>query len=326
MSFLSVEDISTIQLDHTSRCNLACPQCARTVNPKFKKDLSIDDYKIILEPFDNIKFFHCGNYGDAIASPTFDETYDYYISKVSAVKIATNGSLRNQDWWQGLQQRSGDKLTVVFSVDGLEDTNHLYRIGSDYKKIIDNISAFIKAGGNAEWHFIVFEHNYHQVSQAQQLANDLGCSNFKVKYSTRELMSKVDTKEYNNQPVSVNKNKIDEIVKTYKSFKNYTQQTDILCKAKIERKVFIDYDMNLLPCCWFGAHDPPAWPQMQKVFDKYGKTFYNLREQGWNILQHDFYENYLQDSWHNKQNRIYTCGRTCGRNFQSSSGYGYNIT
>ncbi len=324
MNFLDLQNIKTIQLDHTSRCNLACPQCARTVNPISKKDLTINDYKIILEPFDSVKFFHCGNYGDALASPTFDETYDFYIDKISQCKIATNGSLRTKDWWHNFAKKS-NKNVVVFSIDGLHDTNAIYRINSDFDKIISNASSYINAGGNAEWHFIVFEHNHHQVDEARKLSIEMGFNKFKIKYSTRELMAKVDTKDFVKVSSKIHKKKIKSILSDYKSFVNYTKETDILCKAKLERKVFIDYDMNLMPCCWFGAHDPPAWRQMEKVFDKYGKEFYNLRKYGWNVLEHQFYQNHLYNSWKNIEERIYTCGRTCGRQFQSSSGYGQNI-
>ena len=45
----SVIDIKKIQIDHTSRCNLACPQCARIyknkINPSMPiSDLTIKDY------------------------------------------------------------------------------------------------------------------------------------------------------------------------------------------------------------------------------------------------------------------------------------------
>jgi hypothetical protein len=88
------------------------------------KDLTVDDYKIILEPLSkNIKIMHCGNYGDVIASPTFDETLDWCISNgYSNIQILTNGSARKPSWWADLAYK---KVSVVFSVDGLSETNHI---------------------------------------------------------------------------------------------------------------------------------------------------------------------------------------------------------
>ena len=102
--FKNTSEIKRLQIDHTSRCNLGCPQCARmwdngkSINPAMPiTDLTIDDYKILLEPFRENKLdsiYHCGNFGDVIASPTFDETYEYSLDFTNHVKIATNGSAR----------------------------------------------------------------------------------------------------------------------------------------------------------------------------------------------------------------------------------------
>jgi hypothetical protein len=37
-----------------------------------------------------------------------------------------------------------------------------------------NVKAFIDAGGNAVWEYLIFEHNEHQVEQARQMSKDLG--------------------------------------------------------------------------------------------------------------------------------------------------------
>ncbi len=134
--FLKLEDIHTIQLDHTSRCNLRCPQCARTnsqggTNPylPLNRDLNIENYKVILEPFRGreIKIFHCGNFGEVTASPTFLETLDFCLEYVPKARfsIVTNGSLFQPDWWANLAKKlSGNPQNrVCFSIDGLEDTH-----------------------------------------------------------------------------------------------------------------------------------------------------------------------------------------------------------
>jgi MoaA/NifB/PqqE/SkfB family radical SAM enzyme len=101
----------------------------------------------------------------------------------------TNGSLRNPAWWSRLgavmreDQNLGNYCT--FSLDGLEDTNHLYRRNTNWKKIMENAKAFIDAGGVAHWDFIVFEHNEHQVDEARELARSMGFKNFNVKRTTR---------------------------------------------------------------------------------------------------------------------------------------------
>lgn len=344
--YLDLQSIKTIQLDHTSRCNLGCPQCARMwnqgqeLNPKMPiTDLTLDDYKILLEPFDNdITLFHCGNYGDALASPTFDETFDYCLEHAKKIRIATNGSLRSTDWWRELANKAKDKLYVIFSIDGLNDTNHLYRVGSNFEKIMENANSFIKAGGEAEWAFIEFQHNYHQIESARQIATDMGFKKFSVKYTARfadNNESQVKTKKGNVVEDKVNHNTEDkqQILKTFTNFDEYVENTTISCKYQKSQTVFVDMRMGLWPCCWMGApayfnHVTPQTKSFEHFWNLYGKDFNNMRLHGWNVLNHDFFQNYLDKSWNAQTKdykRIYTCGRTCGNKFEFSSGHGKNI-
>lgn len=344
--YIDIKDITKIQLDHTSRCNCMCPQCARvvdgkTVNPSMPiADLTLDDYKILLEPFEkNITLFHCGNYGDALVSPTWDETYNYSLEHSAKIRIATNGSMRTPEWWRDLAQKGKDKINVIFSIDGLADTNHLYRVGSNFDKIMENAQAYIDAGGYAEWAFIEFKHNYHQIELAERLAKDMGFAKFSAKYTARFVDQ--DKKAEQTRKGNIIEDKADnqnvrdkeEIKQKYNSFDEYVEKTPITCKYQRDRTVFVDMQMKLWPCCWLGApeyfHRPtPQTASFEHLWKLYGKDFNNLRKHGWRVLEHEFFQNYLDRSW-NSQNdrfkRIYTCGRTCGDKFEFSSGHGKNI-
>lgn len=346
MKYLSIQDIKRIQIDHTSRCNCSCPQCARMFNDKLNEkmpvtDLTLSDYEILLAPFPpkQLTLFHCGNYGDVIASPTFDEVHDYCLSKdVKHVRIATNGSMRKPEWWADLAKRSSDKLSIIFSIDGLSDTNHLYRVGSNFEKIIENASAFIKAGGKAEWAFIEFKHNYHQIAEAEELARKIGFEKFTVKYTARfaDLDQKTTTTKKGNvvEEADNNQNTKDkqDIVALYKDFDDYVMKTPITCKYKRDNTMFVDMTMKLWPCCWMGApayfqHKNKQQPSFDHLINLYGNDFNNMRIHGWDVLNHEFFETYLYNSWNeqtDKFKRIYTCGRTCGEKFEFSSGHGKN--
>lgn len=344
--YLNLNEINKIQIDHTSRCNCMCPQCARVVDGKILNpsmpiaDLSLDDYEILLEPFDNnIELFHCGNYGDALVSPTWDETFDYSLNKAKKIRIATNGSMRTPDWWRELAQKGENKVNVIFSVDGLADTNHLYRVGSNFEKIMENAQAYIDAGGYAEWAFIEFKHNYHQIERAEQLAKDMGFAKFSAKYTAR--FADQDQKTQETRKGNVVEDKTDnqnvkdkeEIKQKYASFDEYVQQTPITCKYQKDRTVFVDMKMKLWPCCWLGApeyfHRPTQQTEsFEHLWNIYGKDFNDMRKHGWRVFEHEFFQTYLNKSWNSqtdKFKRIYTCGRTCGDKFEFSSGHGKNI-
>ena len=54
------------------------------------------------------------------------------------IGLNTNGSARTEKWWGEMANVLGDNGYVVFSIDGDEETNHIYRRYTDYNKIIRN--------------------------------------------------------------------------------------------------------------------------------------------------------------------------------------------
>ena len=194
------DNITQVHWEPTDKCNSACPMCPRyddngnEISTLTNKEWTLELFKASW-PVDFIqslsKVLACGNYGDPCACKEFVDIYEYLRATNPFMSLAcnTNGSLRNPAWWARLgavmrqEQCQGNYCT--FSIDGLEDTNHLYRRNTSWKKIMENAKAFIDAGGIAHWDYIVFEHNEHQVEEARQLAKDMGFKNFNVKRTTR---------------------------------------------------------------------------------------------------------------------------------------------
>ena len=57
----------------------------------------------------------------------------------------TNGANQTKKFWQNLSARLTEEDTVEFSIDGLEDTNHLYRKNSNWQSIMTGLD-IIKKG------------------------------------------------------------------------------------------------------------------------------------------------------------------------------------
>lgn len=194
------EDIRTVHLEVTERCNLSCPMCARNINGGEQNpwihdaELSLDDIKKIF-PNDFIKqlnhIYMCGNFGDPVVAKDTLEIFRHFRSVNSDILLSmnTNGSARQEDWWEELASVLGNNGYVIFSIDGLEDTNHIYRKGSNYNRIMKNAEAFIKAGGVAHWEYLVFAHNEHEVDRAKDLADRMGFAKFQLKKSARFFSS-----------------------------------------------------------------------------------------------------------------------------------------
>jgi MoaA/NifB/PqqE/SkfB family radical SAM enzyme len=192
--------IIQVHWEPTDKCNSACPMCPRYTFEGFELP-TLSNVEWTLESFKAAwpvefiqrieKILACGNYGDPCACKEFSDIYTYVreINPKIRLCLNTNASLRNTDWWIKLAKvvdhDSVQGNYCTFSIDGLEDTNHLYRRNTNWKKIMENAKAFIDAGGVAHWDFIVFEHNEHQVEEARELARSMGFKNFNVKRTTR---------------------------------------------------------------------------------------------------------------------------------------------
>lgn len=192
------EDISELHVEATNRCNAACPQCARNVfgsftNPNIdSNDLSLEDFKKICtkEFLQQIKYVNFnGNLGDPCAHKDLVNIINYISESnpKTMVNINTNGGMKTPAFWTDLGNALKDNIgsAVHFSIDGLQDTNHLYRQGVDWSHLIENVKAFLATGAEANWDFIAFKHNEHQIDEAKKFAKELGFAKFFLKKSGR---------------------------------------------------------------------------------------------------------------------------------------------
>jgi MoaA/NifB/PqqE/SkfB family radical SAM enzyme len=188
------------------------------------------------------KMFMCGVLGEPAAGKETLDIFRYFreLNPNITLGMNTNGGLRNVWWWESIAKllsKQGDY--VVFSIDGLEDTNHVYRINVNWKMLMRNAKAFVNAGGSAHWDMLVFEHNEHQVDMAQKFAKELGFSWFRAKVSRRHKESPV------------------EFLSLPKAWKNpNVEQGRIDCNALKEKSLYVSAQGVIYPCCWMTGEEP----------------------------------------------------------------------
>jgi len=217
--------------------------CARETDPLFDKSsqhhLSMAD---ILRVFDADKIaeldkmFMCGNYGDPAAGRHTMNIYQEFrkINPGIVLGMNTNGAIQDAGWWKELGQLFNQlRDYVVFSIDGLEDTNHIYRKNVVWKKLMTNVIAYVSGGGTAHWDMLVYKHNQHQVDQAEQLARDLGFRWFRAKISKRGFTELLQAPIDWQDPRS--------------------HSTSIQCRVIEEQSLYIDAQGRVSPCCWLGG-------------------------------------------------------------------------
>ena len=249
---INLSSVSVLHLEPTTVCNLHCPQCARydgvDTNPHLRMgELSLEDVKRLV-PVSFIrqlsKMFMCGNYGEPAAAQDCLAIFRYFreVNPSITLGMNTNGSLRNTEWWAELAAILNQPYDyVVWSIDGLEDTNHVYRKNSVWSKIVGNAAAFIAAGGSAHWDMLVFEHNKHQVDAAKELAQSMGFTWFRSKSTTRPVPQNVTwIKKINSEPVKVT--------------------SVIECEALREQSIYLSAHGEWLPCCYIASQTDAVVP------------------------------------------------------------------
>lgn len=257
-----MREIKVLHLEPTDVCQAACPLCARETDKNFRKHQQhhLDMHKI-LQVFDAAsiaklhKMFMCGNYGDPAAGRNTLSIYKEFrqLNPNIVLGMNTNGGLQHTVWWYELGRMFTQAQDyVVFSIDGLESTNHVYRKNVNWNKIMQNALAFIDAGGSAQWDMLVYRHNQDQVDACEQLARDMGFRWFRAKVSKRGFTDRLEA------PIGWNNPR--------------TPAAKINCHALREQSVYIDAQGRLSPCCWLGARQQNFVTDFEEVKNSWVST------------------------------------------------------
>ena len=320
-------DIRSIHLEVTQNCQANCPMCDRNMNgeglnPHINLDeLSLEDCKKIFLPefvaqLDTM--YMCGNLGDPIVARDTLEIFKYFREHNPAMWLSmnTNAGAKSVAWWKELALVINKKGAVIFSVDGV----------------------FINAGGRARWDFLIFEHNQHQIDEAEALATKWGCEKFMKKKTGRFITGKgekkqshqaVDKKgnnsteikkpkkEYTNNALS----KQDVILNKYGSMDTYYDAAPIICKVKKDNSLFITAEGLALPCCWTAGRMYKWWhkdPKVEQIWDFIPNISALQARNGLEAVFDTGIFDSIQASWNKPScgtGKLKVCAMKCGAEF-----------
>ena len=358
----NVDRIQEYQIEITSYCNAACPQCPRNengqgINPRMPlchMDRQVIDRTFTTDVCNGLhQIFFCGSYGDPIMHPEFLDILRDFRRKNPTLWLYfhTNGGVHDTDYWQEIAGIMNGHGQIDFGIDGLEDTLHLYRKNVKYHKVIENAQAFIGAGGRAQWNFIVFRHNQHQVDAVKKLGQELGFFNVLIRktgrffnHRTVEEMTAWPVRdeyiiepptlpEYRNQSMLF----LPDLKQEYGNIKNYFDSTEIRCDAMIGPKVAINAEGLVLPCNFFNHnlydrrfYEAGVLPeanelstvngqnQVRTFLEKYGLDSFNINLHTLEEIFNNAMWQDLVDSWNQTlaTGRLFECAMTCGSRLQ----------
>lgn len=343
-NMIALEQVESLQLEVSNYCNASCPQCPRnyyggkTIPTLPLRKWTLSEFKsmIDLSKMHNLKqIYFCGTYGDPFSNTHIDKMCEHVRSVLPNVKIGihTNGAIGSTGTFAKLANLVD---FIAFGIDGLENTNHIYRRNVNWQKLMSNAKAFIKHGGHAIWDYIVFDHNQEQIEQARDLSKQLGFKEFSIKRTGRFLNRRheleknltvynrnggVDYQIYppsNTTYLNDNYQEVDLITKEYGSLKNYSLKTCISCNSKRIKEIYIGADGFVFPCGWL--HDRLYGPDVEGTEDNI-KMKKMIRDAGGLAATNVFHANLLdivngvwfeliEKSWTHA--RLERCGIMCG--------------
>ena len=199
-----------LDFESSSLCNALCAICNRRHNGGVKTDM-VETY-VTLKQFTDwfpqtflrqlSSMSMCGNYGDSMTNPELLDIMRYTksINPNIMFTVNTNASGRTPEFWTELSELIGPNGHITFSVDGLANTNWIYRRGTHWDKIMMAMENYKKGPGGSEWHFLVFKHNQHQIEEARALSKSLGIDKFYPKQAfgfNDDASSGTVTKQFN---------------------------------------------------------------------------------------------------------------------------------
>lgn len=261
-------NIKKIHLEISSKCVIKCPRCPRTeLHPDtLNREFSLQNFKAAFDT-DILKevkeFLFCGDIGDPIYARDFLPIVEYIKDNSDIrLKITTNGSYKKEDWWTKLGALLDADDIITFSVDGWsQESNERYRVNTDFDSILLGIRTLKKLSAvHVRWKAIYFSYNEYDMFRIRELAESMGCDDFKTVKSTKfDNQYLVD----GHDPLKPETHyaKEGQYIEETHTFKkspraDLDHRTNRHPWAKCinnEKELFVNVEGLILPCPWFNS-------------------------------------------------------------------------
>ncbi len=338
MSFITTDNLTHIMAEMTDYCNAACPMCNRfdwnlnlikEVTNSHHTTLNFVKTRIGSDILSKLKCWTCqGTYGDASMNPETVEIFSYLreINPKISIQMYTNGGARNKEFWKAMADLD---VEVTFGIDGLEDTNHLYRRNVKWERLMENVDTFISNGGRARWDLLIFKHNQHQIEQAKSLSKELGFKSFVATFSERWQDFNSDGEYRDITLIDVDGYLLEKPVEQKKDYvkdDDWTKSKNVfITDAKKEEDTFLTRKINCLacrpekreiylrangyvsPCCILGDVERNEPKKIIKDYKKINLNHTDLAD----ILQGEFFSD-LDSGINGGTKRLQGCFHACG--------------
>lgn len=215
---------STIMLELTNRCNLACTTCAREYGYGKQMNQGIMDEKqakkIIDELWPYLDSIGLTGMGETFLYPDIENIVDYIKSKNKGIiiSVSTNGMLPNF-----IEQASKliNKIdTIQVSIDGLGEVYESIRKKAKFETLQANLETLVKLCQGTQtslmMNMVVTKENYFQMSDLVKFAEKIGVKYMDFTMFNLAAVTQIDKSYYDFYKSPEFLTALDELKKTQK--------------------------------------------------------------------------------------------------------------
>lgn len=132
-----------VEIEVTTRCPLKCPICEHTYWDEPPRDMSFEEFKMIVDQFPKLKWIGLTGIGESFVNKDFIKMLEYVKSKKIYVELYDPFFLIEEKNAGGLVKLGVDKIFVSLDA-ATKGTYEKIRVGAKFENVIGNIKRFLQ--------------------------------------------------------------------------------------------------------------------------------------------------------------------------------------
>ncbi|MDI3488680.1 MAG: hypothetical protein PWR26_1397 [Methanosarcinales archaeon] len=278
---------SYIEMEVTTRCGLRCIMCEHTYWNEPNRDMSFDEFKMIVDQFPNLKWIGLTGIGESFVNKDFMKMLRYVKERDVFVELYDNFYHIDESTARELIELEVDKIFVSFDA-ATKETYERIRVGSSFERVMGNVRRMfeLKREMGAHFpeiafHYIVCRENMHEMLKYIELVHSIAGSGVEVQF-TRMLH---EFEEVKHLFVDIPQELIDEAEKRARELGvRVVWNLDVpTCKPPMSQCIewtmpFIFVTGHVIPCCSgneAGRRDFQKETALGNVFEQPFKEIWN---------------------------------------------------
>lgn len=173
-----------IEVETTTRCNLRCLLCENRYWNEPKRDMTFDEYKMIVDQFPGLKWIGMTGIGEGFLNKDYVEMLRYIKSKGVFIELYDNFTLITPEIAKELIDIGIDNMIV--SLDGAtKETYEKIRVGANFDNVMENVKTYVELREKDKvkakltrfvFNMVVNKLNVHELADYVKMVHSLSCS------------------------------------------------------------------------------------------------------------------------------------------------------